>query len=539
MKSFAYPEYREVTTIADALASTAEKYPDKEALVFKSKRLTYAELYKKACFLSNLLRALGLSVGSKVGILLPRTPEYVQSYFAVAISGCVIVPIDVNLTLRETYSILNYCDVDLLITDVQRAALLGDLSLHCRGLRTVLLFRQGDQQVLKDQSNRTDATFPITYHIEEMAESTLEPISRASADSDSLALLLHTSGTISMPKRVMLSQRNVLTNAWSHIVSLGLRHEDRVLIALPMYFGYCNTAQMLAHILLGGTLVLLPGTFTPSKFCHLVETERITTFTAVPTMLFYLLEYRQLSKHDLSSLRYVCFGGSVMPHSRLLELTQALPSVGFVQTYGQTEAAPRITTLLPEDILRKPSSVGKAIPGLELGIFDEQELPCSPNKIGEVAVRGENVMLGYYKRPDSTSEVLHNGNLFTGDMGYLDDEGFLYLVGRKKNIIIRAGTNIYPEEIEEYLMRHPDVAEAAVIGEEHSLYGEIPIAFVVLRRGATISMGELVGYCKQGLAPYKIPARIEFSMELPKTYNQKLQRHKLRARLIGEGREEN
>ena len=523
---------KEAATIADAFVTAAMLYPDKEAIVYQSRRLTYKDAYAQVCRLSNLLIANGASVGSKIGIQLPRSPEYILAYFAAAMAGAVIVPLGPNLTPREAYSVLNYCDVQMLISSAEQLDHLDDIALGCQQLQAVFIIEERDPNELADQS-RTVVSSPATLKcilIDERLDSIPEIPPNIMLDPDSLALLLHTSGTTSAPKRVMLSHRNVLASARSHIASLNLGHEDKVLIALPMFFGYCNTAQLVTHILLGGTLVLMDSTFTPSKFCRIVQAERITTFTGVPTMLLYLLAFRHFHNYDLSSLRYICFGGSTMPYERIAQLAELLPTVGFVQTYGQTEASPRVTALLPDDIHRKCGSVGKAIPGVQVSICDESGARLPPLQVGEVVVCGENVMLGYYKRPEVTQEVLRQGYLYTGDMGYLDDEEYLYLVGRRKNIIIRGGMNIYPEEIEEYLLEHPAVAEAVVVGEAHPLQGEAPVALIVLRADATMSAEEIIAYCKAGLMSYKIPMRVEFRTELPKTYNQKIQRHALVAK---------
>lgn len=521
-------------TIADVLCSTASSCTGKDAIICGTRRLTYEELYEKACRLCNILLANGIEGGSKVGLRLPRSPEYVVAYFGATMAGAVIVPFDPNLTVREIYSTLSYCDVQLLVSNREGLAFLEDAGASCPNLQAVLLFEQSDCDSLSGSPVSMEFFLPRAGRAVRLTITASCSRPSLLTDPGSLALLLHTSGTTSAPKRVMLSHRNVISNASSHIASLDLRHDDKVLIALPMFFGYCNTAQMLTHVLLGGTLVLMPGLFTPARFCHLVKTERVTTFTGVPTMLLYLLQYQALCSHDLASLRYVCFGGSVMPQEPLQQLIQKLPAVGFVHTYGQTEASPRVTTLLPQDAMRKRGSVGRAIPGVEVSIFGQDGHPLSPLEIGEVVVRGDNVMLGYYKRPEITSEVIRDGQLFTGDMGYLDDDRYLYLTGRRRNMIIRAGINIYPEEIEEYLLQHPDVIEAAVVGEEHPIQGQVPVGIIVMRDGASPTTDELIAFCKKGLAPYKIPTRIEFRDELPKTYNQKTQRHKLGGDARGE-----
>lgn len=213
-----------------------------------------------------------------------------------------------------------------------------------------------------------------------------------------------------------------------------------------------------------------------------------------------------------------------MPVEKLRELITSFPEIGFVQTYGQTEASPRITCLLPEDSLRKIGSVGKPIPGVQVAIVDDTGTPVEPGQPGEIIVHGKNVMKGYYKKPENTEKAIQNGWLHTGDIGRYDDEGYIYLVGRKKNIIISGGINIYPEEVEEMLLSHPAVKEACVTGVNHEWLGEVPIAKVVLHEGESISVNALINYCCENLSGYKVPERISIVDSLPKTYTGKMKR---------------
>ena len=339
---------------------------------------------------------------------------------------------------------------------------------------------------------------------------------------DDVAIMLHTSGTTSNPKRVMLTHKNLINNVESNIASLNLSSIDKVLIALPMYFGYCNTAQFLTHLYLGASMVILDSVFLPKQFFQIVEREKITNFTGVPSMLLMLLDYRYADKYDFKFLRYMCFGGGKMPVEKLKELIEKYPSIGFVQTYGQTECSPRVTAILPQDALRKVGSVGKPIPNVEVQVFDENDNPLLQNEIGEIVVKGNNTMKGYYKQPEITRETIRSEWLHTGDLGYFDDEGFLYLTGRIKNIIISGGINIYPEEIEQLLLQHDCIEDVCVIGEEHQRMGEMPVAKVVLK--ADITAAELKQYCSQNLTDYIVPIRFDFVESLPKTYNGKIKR---------------
>ena len=334
--------------------------------------------------------------------------------------------------------------------------------------------------------------------------------------------MLHTSGTTSNPKRVMLTHRNLISNIESNIQSLKLTEADKCLIAMPMYFGYCNTAQFLTHLYLGASIVILDGMFFPKTFFFTVQNEQITDFTGVPSMLLTLLKYRYASKYDISSLRYICFGGGKMPEGQLRELIQLFSSVGFVQTYGQTEASPRITALLSKDALRKIGSVGTPIPNVRVKVVDEMGNQLSANAIGEVIVQGKNIMKGYFKQEKITKNTIIDGWLHTGDLGYHDEDGYLYLTGRKKNMIISGGINIYPEEIEEVLMSHPNVCDVCVFAENQLMLGEVPAAKIVLRNSNTNC--DLRTFCIERLAIYKVPVKFELVDNLEKTYNGKIKR---------------
>jgi len=513
------PETAPARTLADVLPRAAARWPDKIAIVFRSKRITYAAWNETSNQLANVLLAHTGMKTFRVAIQLPRSAEYLIAYFGAAQAGATIVPLSPDLTLEETRSVLEYCDVDLLVSNQSR--LLGGLqgsSTRLGKLKAIFLLGDGDG----DAASSVQYSCPVQR---------LEPLMAAAPrikprciDPGDIALLLHTSGTLSAPKRVMLSHRNVLCNARAHVASLGLAQWDVALLVLPMFFGYCNTAQIIAHALLGGSLVLLPGQFAPAPVCELAASERVTTITMVPTMLLCLAEYHELERHNLSSLRYVCFGGSPMPWERLRLLMTRLPHTRFIQTYGQTEASPRVTMLPAEEGQRKPESVGRPIPGVGVAIVDASGIPLPPNVVGEIAVTGPGIMLGYYKRPEETSAVFRDGMLLTGDMGYLDTEGYLYLVGRKKNVIIRGGINLYPEEIEQYLLKHPGVADVMISKISHPIQGEVPVANLVPNTERSVTVAELIEFCKLGLSSYKMPVEFHFVDQIPKTKTHKSRR---------------
>ncbi len=479
---------------------------DKIAVRQGGRALSYRAWYEYSRELAERLNDLLGARSRCVALFLPNSIEYAAAYFGVLFAGRVVVPIGTEVKAPELMSTLAYCEADVLLCLERSAAVLRE-SLREYPYRLILLpVDGGEAEILHGERPKVPKTG--------------QPESDGSPDD--VTLLLHTSGTTSDPKRVMLTHRNLLCNVESHCASLGLCADDRVLIALPMYFGYCNTAQFLSHLALGGSMVILDGMFLPKRFFELAQAAEVTNFTAVPSMLLMLLEYRHAGRYDLGRLHTVCFGGGFMPEGALARLMKRFPAVNFVQTYGQTEASPRATLLKACDALRKAGSVGRTIPGVELSVFDASDHPLPAGSVGEVVIRGKNVMRGYFKQEALPRRALRGGWLHTGDMGFLDEEGYLYLAGRKKNMIISGGINLYPEEIEEILLGHPNVCEARVWGEEHPYLVEAPVASVVLRKPD--DPPDLFAYCEPRLARYKIPVRFEFVKELPKTYNGKLKR---------------
>jgi long-chain acyl-CoA synthetase len=494
--------------VPDLLLSAAQRNPESICVCGRSLddgAVTYAGMANLVGRFTQQLAALGVKSGSHVSIMLPRSLAYVVAYFAALARGAVVVPLGPELTEREVAADIAYCDVEFAICNSRTAI------RHPQGIATLCA-----DTVPVDGSLGSPANSDGFSILEE---------SISSIDCSAPALMLHTSGSISRPKRVVLSHANLTSNALAHAASIDARDRDRVLIALPMHFGYCNTAQLLAHIGTGGTLVFAPEGFSPAAFCRSVERYAVTTTTLVPAMMYAIDSHDDLQSHNLSSLRCITFGGGHTNPGLLRRLAARLPDVDFIQTYGQTEAGPRVTTRRRSE--KKPHSVGLPIPGVRISIRDngDRELDCGQE--GEVCVRSPGVMLGYYKRPEETAAVLSDGWLHTGDLGYISPEGELELVGRLRNMIIRAGVNIYVEQIEEFLIGHPAIAEVAVTSEPHELQGEVPVALLVPSSRGPVDDGELLSFCRTGLASYKIPIRFEWVSALPRTYNGKIARSDL------------
>lgn len=467
-----------------------QKNSNKIAICENKTSISYKDLFLKAEFLSKSL----IKESNNIGIFLPNSINYAISYFGITLADKVIVPIAIKAKRNEIISTINYCELNTILTDKKHKNIL--------------------EEYIIENNLKCDVV-----DIENLADLSNDFKNESKLDENNTALLLHTSGSTSRPKRVQLTHKNLISNIKSNIESLDLTSEDNVLVALPMFFGYCNTAQFLTHLYLGGTVIILNGMFMSNSFFKTVEKNKVTIFTGVPSMLLMLLNSKQIDKYDISSLKHICFGGGRMPITKLNELIETFPNVNFVQTYGLTEASPRVTALLGHDSLRKIGSVGKPIPGVSVKIIDETGCTCLKNQTGEVVVSGPNIMKGYYKRDEINKEVIQNGWLHTGDLGYFDDEGYLYITGRIKNLIICGGLNIHPEEIEEVLLSCTLVKEACISSKSHDLYGEIPIAKIVLidEIDKNYAISEISKYCANELPSNKLPQEYIIVDELPKT----------------------
>lgn len=476
---------------------------DNVAVIYNNREYTYNQIYRSV--LSHMDNIFGSSA-ENIGLFIENSIEYVIGYFAISFADKVIVPIETNCKAKQILCTVDYCELDLIVTNSDNFEYLMEI-LKSGAKFDVEIYNlsDGSKKYISKKRKRAQCFESRLY------------------TEDDVAIMLHTSGTTSNPKKVMLTHKNLLTNIRSNVASLKLSDKDRCLIVLPMCFGYCNTSQFLTHFYLGGSIVIYDGIFVPTRFFFYIEKYGCTNTTCIPAML-YLITKGKKSNYSLNSLRYLCFGGGTTSLDVLKKASKCLPDVGIVQTYGQTEASPRITCLLPRDSERKIGSVGRAIPGVCVKVVDENGKELPANCRGEIVVKGDNIMKGYYKRPEETSKVIRNGWLYTGDIGRFDDEGYLYVVGRIKNVIITGGLNIYPEEIEEVLRSHADVEEALVLPKQHEVLGEVPIAQVVVKKNSRVSTSELLDFCKKRLEIQKIPSEIIVVGKIEKTYNGKVRR---------------
>ncbi|MBD7913062.1 class I adenylate-forming enzyme family protein [Clostridium cibarium] len=482
--------------LSDILFLQAKMQPNECIAIWKQKNYTYQEIYRVA---SGLSMKIEEKVGRKkrVGLITSKSIDYLIGYFAIIMAGGQVVPFDQELTAEEISREMEYCNIELLIYN--------------------------DYFKYKDiiQVAKSIYLTEVSYELYEK-KSLNYKYNTSDINPDKVALFLHTSGSIDKPKRVMLTHRNIIENAKAHVIHMKLAPKDKVLITLPMHFGYCNTAQMIAHLLLGGTLIILDGIFSPHKLLNYIEKYRINVFTAVPTILSQVLAFKARDKYDLTSVKQITFGGAPIAVEKLEMLSELFKDAALCQTYGLTEAGPRVTGVIPQVNKKIDNSVGSALPNVKLIIIKEDGTKAKPFEIGEIHVKSPGIMKGYYERGEETLQVIKDGWLSTGDLGYVNNLGELFLNGRIKNIIIRGGINIYPEEIETYLMKYEKVKQIIVEGKPHEILGEVPNARVVVTDNS-ITTKDLERFARKGLAKYKIPS-FEIVEELEYTYNKKIKR---------------
>jgi long-chain acyl-CoA synthetase len=502
--------------IHEVLARPAELYPHKAAIEQGTRVITYGELHQLTERIADGLRAVARP-GAHVGIWMENSIGYVIAYFAIAKAGCVIVPLSISLPVEGLRREVENCDLDYLITTPARAPSLPPLAPDGGRLKRVF----GLDIVGEWRQCRLLSIFE-----KESSESEKE----SPAGAEEVAVMLSTSGSNGRPARVMLSHRNLIVNMQSFLAIAGLEPDDRALIVLPMTASGTNTTELLAYLARGVTTVVYPHRiFLLSAFCKLLHDATITVVNLTPLVLSLMLRHSSEVAGRIPALRKVFFASSPASAKDLRQLASRFPWVQFYHGYGLTEAGPRCTTLLPEFLQTKLGSVGRPINDVEIRIVDDGRRPVPRGQIGEIVVKGPNVMLGYYKRPEETRAAVVGRWLYTGDLGLLDEDGFLFVRGRKKNVIVSRGINICPEEIEQALLEHEAVADAFVAGAGDHLLSERVVAYVVLQEEGSATERQLRQFLGKRLERPKLPSRIFFVPELKRNSHHKLIRNRMAA----------
>jgi len=471
------------------------------AIIFDDKEISFNDLYASAYALAREIKnSLGLE-HQIIGIFIPGSIDYCISYLAITLSGNIIFPFSINQKKDEFRRTISYLPITCIITNQ-------------RYVDTLRKKHELSNLSIIDVSG-------YVYQSASLINFTSEIVSAL----ENVALILQTSGSYYAPKSVMLTHKNLISCASSIINSLGINASDKSLIVLPMQYGSANTSQFLTHLYVGGCIFFSSRIFSPQSLFFNLNKYGITNFTCVPTVAYHLLNQKQLlNDNSLDSLRYICYGGAPSNQESIGQLISNYPHIQFIHMYGQTEASTRVSHYFEPLKKRKAGCVGKPIPGVHLRIVDGNGNTAGAFQRGEIVVTGENVMKGYFLRPEETRMILKDSELYTGDIGYLDSSGNLFITGRKKNIIIKGGENIYPEEIEDVLLSHQDILEAQVVGEEDDLWGEIPIAYLVVKTESETEcfIREIQTFCMQRLSNHKVPQALIFVNEFQKTNNGKI-----------------
>jgi len=510
-----------VPLLHDYLEHSADHAPDKIALVCMNQRLSYRDLDVRANALAHHLVTAGVTRGDRVMIYADNTVETVVSFWAVLKANavaCIVNP----LTKRDKLNyLLNDCRPTALITDHHLYSQFEQPASASPHLRTVVISGPTPTALLQKVPLGTD------WHTALAAHDGVAPPRRMCLDVD-LAAIIYTSGSTGDPKGVMLTHRNMLTAATSICTYLDVQEDEVILGVLPLAFDY-GLYQMIMAFRAGARLVLERSFAFPAHILKLMVTEGVTGFPGVPTLFAILAELKSLRDHDLSRIRYVTNTAANLPVKHILLLTELFPQARIYSMYGLTECK-RCTYLPPQDLHRKPTSVGIAIPNTELWIVDEEGNKVGPEVVGQLVIRGATVMKGYWEKPEATAKKLRPGPvpgeqvLYTGDYAKLDEEGYLYFVGRMDDVIKSRGEKVAPKEVEHTLMNIPGVLEAAVIGVPDDLLGQAVKAFVVLEQGVDMDAKQLQKICQSQLENFMVPKFIDVVDSLPKTDTGKIKK---------------
>jgi long-chain acyl-CoA synthetase len=483
--------------LATNLVRSTELHSDRPALRLDDTVLTYRALAESSARVAGLLRERGISPGDRIGVMLPNTPSFAVVYYGVLRAGGVVVPMNPLLKSRE---IAHY---------------VGD-----SGAKLVFADPGGERADTGADTIVVDADFDALLAAAAPMESLVDRF------ADDTAVILYTSGTTGQPKGAELTHANLASNVEVTATDLiEVDCEDVIFGGLPLFHSFGQTCGLNTAVRVGACLTLV-SRFTPQQAFEVLARDRVTVFEGVPTMYVALLAAPERSRYDLSALRVCVSGGAALPVEVLRGFEAAFGCV-ILEGYGLSETSP-VASFNHPDRVRKPGSIGTPIRGVEMRVVDDAGRDVAPGEVGEIAIRGANLMKGYWQRPEATAEAVPDGWFRTGDLGRQDDDGYFAIVDRKKELIIRGGFNVYPREIEEVLYEHPDVAEAAVIGVPDASMGEEVGAAVVLKTGAGVTVEEIREFVKARVAPYKYPRLVWLEAALPKGPTGKILKREIR-----------
>jgi long-chain acyl-CoA synthetase len=477
--------------LASVLTDSAQEHGDRTAIKLDDFEITYEQLNEASARAAALLKAKGLEPGERVGIMLPNVPQFAVVYYGVLRAGGVAVPMNPMLKKREAGFYLEDPEAKFLFAWHDCAEAAGQAAEDA-GAELILVEPGEFEQLLGEHEPDFDV---------------------ADREDDDTAVILYTSGTTGKPKGAELTHSNLMKNAEVAVSLTSAGTDDILLGALPLFHSFGQTCGLNAAMSAGATLSMIPR-FDPGKALEIIQRDGVTVFEGVPTMFTAMLHDDSKDDVDVSCLRVSLSGGSAMPVEVMKGFEEQF-DCHILEGYGLSETSP-VASFNHPDKERKPGTIGTPIEGVEMKLVDDDGNEVETGDVGEIVIKGHNIMKGYWNRPDATEEAIKDGWFHSGDMGKVDEDGYFSIVDRKKELIIRGGYNVYPREIEEMLYEHPAVQEAAVIGVADDKMGEEVGAAVVLKEGEEVSEDDLRDYVKGEVAGYKYPRRIWFEDELPK-----------------------
>ncbi|MAF47208.1 MAG: class I adenylate-forming enzyme family protein [Rhodospirillales bacterium] len=499
--------------IGEILSETAARVPDKPAIKIGGFSQTYGELEQAANRFAQALIREGYGKGRNIAIYSPNQPDYPAIYFGAARSGAVLAHMSARFSVDELRHVIAGTDIEAIFVFAGLADTLLGIRDDLPGLKRIIVIG-GDAPA----GTESLADF--------IGDAPGEAPDVALTDDDAFAIT-YTGGTTGFPKGVVAGHQSRVIGCLRAEREFGIREDDVFCCSTPLFHIAGLFVWFQTGIRMGNTLVLMPA-WDAEEFMRLVEEEGVTASFLIPTQINGIISHPNFSADRLKGWRYGNFGGAPNPVAQMEKMLEVLPDVIWVEQYGQSESG-NLTVRPPEFCRAKIASAGRAFKDLEMAIFDAEDKPLPAGEIGELVTRGVHLMTGYYKNPEQTAEVItRDGWIRTGDVGYIDDDGFLFLVDRSKDMIISGGENIYPSEIENALYQHPAVNECAVFGIPDDYWGELPAAHVVLEAGQKAEEQELIDFCLESLARYKRPRMIKIVDELPKTTVGKIQKNVIR-----------
>ena len=496
--------------LAGVLDHHADRFPDRPCLVWEQEAIPYAELDRRAGRTAAGLRRLGVGRGDVVAVLLYNCPEFVEVMFAISRIGAVFMPVNWRLAGEEVAYIAAHAGATVVVSELELAPLAEAVRPHLPGARFVSV-----------------GEAPAGWTPFASLRDAGEPPPVEGVDGDDLHRLMYTSGTTARPKGVMITYANLYWKNIAHLVEFGLTGADRGLACGPLYHVGALDLTTTTVLYAGGT-VEIHRKFEAQPVLDALERHGISNVWLAPAMVNQLLAHPSLPSRDLSGVKLIIDGGEKMPLPLIERILRAFRNAWFADAYGLTETVSGDTFLDKRKSVAKIGSVGKPCLHIEVAIWDDQDRPVPPGTLGEIVLRGPKVFKGYWKDPEATAAAFRGGWFHTGDIGYLDPEGFLYIMDRKKDMIISGGENIASPEVERVLYEHPAVLEAAVVGRPDPRWGEVAVAFVVLREGLKAGPEELQEFCRARLAKFKVPRDVAFVEALPRNPSGKVLKRVLR-----------